>query len=71
MFVIEHLQTIELVSLEQENETLCQVALDDKARALHLEQEKVKWSQQQKEFLNKVVVLSPTTEVGPNTEGLV
>jgi hypothetical protein len=31
----------------------------------------VNWSQGQKELLNKAVVVPPTTEVGPNTEGLV
>ena len=39
-------QTTKLVALEQENETLCQEALDYKARALQLEREKVKWSQE-------------------------
>ena len=38
----EHPQTIELVSLEQENETLRQEALEYKSRELHLEQETVK-----------------------------
>ena len=46
MFSIEHPKTKELVALEQENETLRQEALDYKARALHLEQEKVNLSQE-------------------------
>jgi hypothetical protein len=43
----EHPQTTELVALEQEKETLHQETLDYKARVLQLEQEKVKWSQEQ------------------------
>ena len=31
----------------------------------------MKWSQEQTQFLNKVVVVPPTTEVGRNIEGLV
>jgi HPt (histidine-containing phosphotransfer) domain-containing protein len=46
MSSIEHPQTLELVSLEQENETLHQEELDYKARALQLEREKVKWPQE-------------------------
>jgi hypothetical protein len=64
-------QTTKLVALEQENETLCQEALDYKARALQLEQEKVKWSQEKIELLNMVVVIHTATEYGPNTKGLV
>jgi hypothetical protein len=60
-----------LVALEQENETLRQEALDYKARALQLEREKLKWSQEQTELLNRAVVVPPAAEVGPNTEGLV
>jgi FtsZ-binding cell division protein ZapB len=36
-----------------------------------LEKEKMKWSQDQTKLLNRVVVVPPTTEAGPNTEGLV
>jgi hypothetical protein len=60
-----------LVALEQEKETLRQETLDYKARVLQLEQEKVKWSQEQTKLLNKVVVAAPAAEVGSNTEGLV
>jgi hypothetical protein len=49
----EHPQTTKLVALEQENETLLQEALDYKARAVHLEREKVRWSQEQTELLNR------------------
>jgi hypothetical protein len=47
MSATEHPQTTKLVSLEQENETLHQEALDYKDRVLQLEREKVKWSQEQ------------------------
>jgi FtsZ-binding cell division protein ZapB len=45
--------------------------LDYKARFLQLEQEKVKWSQEQTKFLNRFVVVPLDAEVGPNIEGLV
>jgi FtsZ-binding cell division protein ZapB len=45
--------------------------LDYKARVLQLEHEKVKWSQEKIELLNKVVVVAPTAKLGSNTKGLV
>jgi hypothetical protein len=45
--------------------------LDYKAKVLQLEQEKIKWSQEKTKLLNRVVVVPPTTKVGPNIEGLV
>jgi hypothetical protein len=71
MFAIEYPQTTELVALKQEKETLHQESLDYKARELQLEQEKVKWSQEQTKLLNRVVVVPSNVEVGPNTKGLV
>ena len=60
-----------MVSLEQEKETLRQEALYYKDKVLYLEQEKLKWSQEQTKLLNKAVVSAPTAEVGSNAEGLV
>jgi len=60
-----------LVSLEQEKETLHQGTLGYKARVLHLEQGKVKWSQEQEKLINKDVVVALLAEVGSSTEGLV
>jgi FtsZ-binding cell division protein ZapB len=71
MSTIEDPQIAELVALEQEKETLHQEALDYKARVLRLEREKVKWSQEKTEYLNKVVVAAPAAGVGSNTEELV
>jgi hypothetical protein len=37
---------------------------------LHLEQGKVKWSQEQEKLINKDVVVALAVEAGSNTEGL-
>jgi hypothetical protein len=38
---------------------------------LQLEQEKVKWSHEKIEFLNKAMVSTPIIEIGSNTEEIV
>jgi len=45
--------------------------LDYKAKVLHLEPEKVIWSQGQKKVPNMVVDAPSTTKPGPSTKGLV
>jgi hypothetical protein len=45
MSAIEHPQTSELATLDQEKETFQQEALNYKAKVLQLEKEKVNWSQ--------------------------
>jgi hypothetical protein len=56
----EHPQTIELVVLEQEKTTLHQETLDYKAKVLQLEQEKVKWSQENVGRLVVVIDVNPS-----------
>jgi hypothetical protein len=45
--------------------------LNYKAKTIHLEKEKVNWSQGHTELPSMVVVVPSTAETGPSTEGLV
>jgi hypothetical protein len=71
MLATEHPQTTELVALEQEKETFWKEALDYKAKILQLEKEKMEWSKEKVELVNKVMVLSPAAGTGSTTEDIV
>jgi hypothetical protein len=60
-----------LVALEQEKETFQKEALDYKAKLLQLEKEKMEWSKEKVELVNKVMVLAPATGTGSTTEDIV
>jgi hypothetical protein len=68
---IDHPQTVELATIEQEKETFRQEALSYKAKVLQLEKEKEKWLQGQVATSDMAVIVSANAEDGSSTDGLV